>query len=62
MPVKTKVMTFDKTKFNDETITANINDFLNINRITDDTLVDIRMTQINNVSEDLTVLIIYKEY
>lgn len=62
MPVKTKVMTFDKTKFNDGTISANINEFLNTNHITHDTLIDIKMTQVDNVSENLTVLIIYKEY
>lgn len=62
MPVKTKVMTFEKTTFNDATITSNINTFLKEHNITHDTLIDIKMTQIDNTMKDLVVLIIYKEY
>ena len=62
MPVKTKVMTFEKTTFNDATITSNINAFLKEHGITHDTLIDIKMTQIDNTMKDLVVLIIYKEY
>lgn len=61
MPIKTKVMTFEKTQFNDETVTTNINGFLKENYITEEKLIDIKMTQINNTMKDLIVLIIYKE-
>ena len=62
MLVKTKVMSFDKSVFNDETISVNINGFLSDNGITHDMLIDIKMTQIKNTAEDLKILIIYKEY
>lgn len=61
MPIKTKVMTFEKIQFNDETVTANINRFLDENYITEKKLIDIKMTQISNTMKDLVVLIIYKE-
>lgn len=62
MPIKTKMMTFEKIRFNDETVTININRFLTENYITDEKLIDIKITQINNTMKDLVVLIIYKEY